>query len=83
MADSTENTEYEEEPRNLACPYCHGMLYVTTEYSGGYTGQDEITGFECLEPGCGAEWDKSGKLENKPAFQRHPDIYEKPRVTQD
>lgn len=88
MADSTENTdnsetsEYKEEPRHLACPYCGGQLYATTEFSGGYMGTDEVVGFECFEIGCSAEWGKDGKLTSEPYYQRYPDSYQKPQISQ-
>lgn len=85
MTDSTDNTEnsaYKEEPRHIVCPYCGGQLFVAKEYSGGYGGWDEVTGFECLESGCAAEWDAKGKLTLEPGYQRHPDIYQKPNVSE-
>jgi hypothetical protein len=75
MSENVENVP----SLNITCPYCGNRLYVELEFYGGsYSDAQRVSGFECLESGCGADWDENGILVRKPNWVLFPEMYESP-----
>lgn len=48
---------------NLRCTFCGGEFSPVLEYTGmSYSEHRDLTGYECDDYNCGAEWDKFGNV---------------------
>jgi len=49
--------------KDIRCPYCKSEIETVLEYTGhAYSEHRDLTGFNCDNWECDAEWDKRGKL---------------------
>jgi hypothetical protein len=62
---------------NIVTP-CHGApILMTTTYTGGYMGVDEISEIECSHGGCNNSWNPEGVADqwNKATNQLAPEMF--------